>query len=218
MKNLKKFYGLLLMLVALTVLVSCGGSGEEIPEGSSEYVFEAEYVDTSIIGEVDGWSGGGSNNTVVSVDATGSFEASNGFYANYLYKEGVTLTFVINSDKAVDNATLKLRLSAEGIDYDLIINPSIYTVEVNGTALDYSPAVISDIQGLGSATPRPFSDFVVSSTLSLVEGENTIKLITSNNIKLAGTTTATAPLVDCIKIVTDANLTWTEHTENLDNF
>lgn len=44
-----------------------------------------------------------------------------------------------------------------------------------------------------------------------------IRLEVTNNTKLGagGTINAKAPMIDCIYVDTDANLTWKPHTENI---
>lgn len=218
-KFFKIFTAAVLVAASAATMAACGGNGGTddgtlpVPEGSTEYVFEAEYVDCSKIGNVDGWSGGGANTDVVAPDM-GGYGASNGFYVTYLYTNNVTIQFVINSDKAVNDARLVWRLSAEGADYT--ISPSNYKVAVNGTELQYAPVQFTGVPGVGSMLP--FKDYVLATNVSLKEGENIISFTTANSTSLGGTTTATAPIIDCIKIVTSATLTWTPVESNLDNF
>ena len=47
-----------------------------------------------------------------------------------------------------------------------------------------------------------------------MEGLNTITLTTANNNGMGGTMSGTAPIVDCIKITTSADLSWTPVTDN----
>lgn len=216
----KIFTATMLVAASVATLAACGG-GEgntddgtlPVPPGSTEYVFEAEYVDCSKIGNVDGWSGGGSNTDVIAPDM-GDHDTSNGFYVTYLYTNNATIEFVINSDKAVNDARIVWRLSAEGADYT--ISPSNYKVEVNGTELEYAPVQFKNVPGVGDMLP--FKDYVLATNVSLKEGENVISFITANTTSLGGTTTATAPIIDCIKITTSASLTWTPVESNLDNF
>ena len=208
-----------LVAASAATLAACGGNGEggtdnpSVPAGSKEYVFEAEYVDCSNIGNVDGWSGGGSNTDVIAPDM-GDHDTSNGFYVTYLYTNNATLEFKINSDKAVNDAKIVWRLSTEGADYT--ISTSNYKVTLNGTELQYAPVQFKNVPGVGDMLP--FKDYVLATNVSLVEGENIIRLITSNTTSLGGTTTATAPIIDCIKITTSATLTWNPVESNLDNF
>jgi hypothetical protein len=50
------------------------------------------------------------------------------------------------------------------------------------------------------------------SGVSLKKGANLIQLLTSNTNAVAGTTfKANAPIVDCVKVVTDAVVIWDEN-------
>ena len=174
---------------------------------SKTFVFEAEDLDFTGF-EGPGYSGAAFGTDVITAD---SVSASNGYFVTYLYAEGIALTYTIESDRAVDNVTLVLRLSAEVQDFYIAPNAitpetPVYTVTVNGTPIMYSPIYFDDVPSVGEHLP--FNDYTLSVNVSLVEGTNTIILLTDNDIAMAGTMTATAPMVDCIKIETYANLTW----------
>ncbi len=174
------------------------------------YIFEAEYTYLDeLIGY--GFSGSVFGAEMVDEDVKGG-GASNDYYVTYLYGVNITLTFEITSDRAVSNAVLYMRLSAEVMD--ITISPSNYTVLVNGAAMQYNSIVFTDVPGVAEPTMYPFEDYLVG-TISLVEGVNTIQLITTNTDAMAGTMYATAPIVDCIKIETTAVLTWVPLTDNI---
>ena len=185
------------------------------------YVFEAEYTKLKGLKGV-GWSNDASGLDMLMRDTNGSIGtpglsgASNGYYVGYLYKNGLTLTFKINSDAAVDDATLILRVSGE-MKESIILTGDEYVVKVNDNKIDYSGISITGIDPSPDAVKHSFEDIIVTATLSLVEGENIITLTTNNGIKMGGTATATAPLVDCIKIQSSSVLNWSvSYEENLD--
>ena len=95
------------------------------------YRFEAEC--TNIGGkEGPGWSGTSKAMTIVAETA------SNGSVVSYLYKKGMSVNFVIVSDRDVEDATLVLRLGAEFID--MRIDPSLYKIRVDPVSeLDLIP-------------------------------------------------------------------------------
>lgn len=62
---------------------------------------------------------------------------------------------------------------------------------------------------------RPFDDYFITASLQLYEGLNVIRLTVNNNHSHDGTIQAEAPMVDCIYISSDSNLTWTPHPENI---
>lgn len=182
---------------------------------STKYVFEAEYVYLDDIENGAGFSGQGvrGKNLVVR-DTTGSGKASNGFFVSYLYSEGITLEFEIESDRDVKGAKLILRLSCEVMD--IVINGGNYNVIVNDTNYSYSDIQLKDpAKDIFNGEVKEFADFEITPFLQLKEGKNTIKLVTANSTPMQGTMYATAPMVDCIKIETDANLSWEPVTSNI---
>ncbi len=183
---------------------------------STTYVFEAEYTDLSAI-KPCGWSGSPSDYlaTIAYKDAQSNPElgASNDRFLSFLYREGTTVEFVIQSDRDISDATLSVRLSAEG-GKGFPLMPSTYKIQLNDADIEYETIMFEDVPPLPGFLP--FRDYTVKINASLKKGTNTIKLITANNMSLGGTTGATAPCIDCIKILTSAKLTWTPLTENIE--
>ncbi|MBR1813809.1 MAG: InlB B-repeat-containing protein [Lachnospiraceae bacterium] len=179
------------------------------------YTFEAEYVDFSgMIG--NGYSGNQSGVGLIVKQKDENQASSNGHYVGWMYRYGNTLTFNIESDKEVSDAVLVLRLSAEF--YDMSFTSSTLQVEVNGEPLKYDSFSITGVPAQGTNQWRTFSNFTINNAVSLKEGSNTIRLIVNNEDRLgeSGTMYATAPLFDCMYLYTDANLSWTPLTENLE--
>lgn len=181
---------------------------------ASKYVFEAEHVYLNDIENGSGFSGSGVHGTnLIVADKTGQGKASNGYYVSYLYNEGITLEFEIESDRAVKNAKLVLRLSVEVMD--IVINGNNYAVCVNGDYYNYDDIELKDpAEDIFNGGVKEFQDFVITDLLELKAGKNTIQLITDNSDPMQGTMYATAPMVDCIKIETDAILSWEPLTSN----
>ncbi len=182
----------------------------------TQYVFEAEYTKIKTLSGV-GWSNEAKGLDMIMRDKGGVSGASNGFYVGYLYRNGLTLTFKINSDVAVDDATLTLRVSGEMTE-SIILTGDEYTIKVNDSKIDYAGISITGIDPKPDAPKHEFQDVLVTASLNLVAGENTITLTTSNGIKLGGTATATAPLVDCIKILSTSVLTWSPIESNIEGW
>lgn len=174
------------------------------------YVFEAENLDFDDL-EGPGYSGSAMGTSMILRDRDGAAGASGGYYVSYLYKQGITLEYNITSDKAVDNARLTLRLSAEVVN-NLKINGNTYSVYINDKLIPYSDITFTGIveSGTGGGGVRPFSDHFISDSVSLKEGNNVIKLVTNNSTLMAGTMVATAPMVDCIKLSSVSELGWGE--------
>lgn len=180
--------------------------------------FEAEY--TELDGKpAFGYSDNGDGPLVlVKHNAQEGFVSSNGHWVASLHYQGSFLEFNFNSDREVTDAVLVLRLSADF--FDIVLSSANYEISVNGTALDYaaielSGAVSGDKGGL--TTKRPFTDHEITLNLHLVKGENVIKLTSLDSQKYGdvGTINATAPMVDCIYVNTDAVLTWNPKTGNV---
>lgn len=175
---------------------------------ASTYVFEAEYVDLTNK-QGNGYSG---TATGISMIMFNGSNASNGAHLTYLYVPGMTIDFVITSDRAVSDATIYLRLTAEAMS--ITITDETYTVSVNGERLEYGEIVFANIPDI-AADLTPFADYLIATNVSLREGQNTISLVTANSDVMMGTMAATAPVVDCLKITTSATLTWNPHLENI---
>lgn len=129
-------------------------------------------------------------------------DASGGKYIRGLYYYGANLEFVFTSDAAVDDATLVARLSAEFKDYALTSSDLVF--EVNGQAVPYTTTINLTEDG-------PFTDFTISTAVSLKEGENVIRLVVENDEKQFpdGTVYAAAPIVDCLYVYTTSELAMT---------
>lgn len=171
------------------------------------YVLEAEYVDlTGFSGQ--GFSGGCDGVQAIAKDKSG-LGASNGVFLTYMYNMGLSVTFNFTSDKAVDNAKIILRLSCEIMDISFTSNEFSVSLN-NGGNLSYSDISLTKDQ--------QFQDFVVGVNCSLNEGANTLRLTTTNSRAMAGTMYATAPIIDCVKIVSESVIVMDAKTSNMDKF
>lgn len=200
-------------LMAMSFLLSaCGAgdageAGEEIQNKAegTEYTFEAEWSDS-----IEGLAGFDYSGTISGLDMIQKdyYEknASNGYYVTGLYGEGLALEYVVNSDSHVEDALFAVRLSAEYMD--IALSPSNYTISVNGNEISYNEIRLTDVPVSDRANMLEFEDYVLTANLVLEEGENVISFTTSNSTPMVGTMYATAPLVDCFKITTTAELTW----------
>ena len=192
------------------------------------YTFEAEYTQFTDLPASDrtaengnkigyGYSSNVKGTQLIMKEANSGANASNGFYVSNLYYNGAYLEFVINSDAAVEDAVLVLRLTAEF--YDMHLTDENYLVMVNDDEIAYGKIDLEGaITDLSTDQKRPFTDHIISSTVSLVEGENIIRLQVNNDEKqgATGTMNAIAPMVDCIYVYTDAELTWEPLTGNIE--
>ncbi|MBR1814491.1 MAG: InlB B-repeat-containing protein [Lachnospiraceae bacterium] len=178
-------------------------------QGKQWYVFEAE--DTNL----DGRSGPGLSGTAGGpgmIQLTTELGASNDRFVGYQYEIGCNLTFQFNSDMDTDDATIVIRLSGELRDFD--IDPTTYSIDLNAKPVKYSKIVFKDVpkgssDDVDGIHALPFEDYVLVENAHLKEGLNSISLTTMNDEGMDGTTMLSkAPLVDCIKIETEAVLDW----------
>ena len=172
--------------------------------GSQTWVFEAE--DTDLTGKIGpSYSGSAQEESMIIFNDT--CEASNDRLVGYLYEKGISLEFYIACDEDVDNAQIVVRIAGEYITMSYDGND--YQVLVNGEAKS-CPLVTIEAD---SKTPiTTCADLIQISGVSLKKGANLIQLMTNNTKSVDGTTfKANAPMVDCVKIITDAVVIWDEN-------
>ena len=142
-------------------------------------------------------------------------------FVHYNYENGNTLTFNINSDKAVENVTMFMSISGEyglpestqifeGTGEDRVFElftDEDFKVTVNDEDVKYGTITIHNIV---PKTFLQFQDFMLSTTVSLKAGANTIVLKVDNTETLNGTIASTAPVVDCLKLYSESTITWEE--------
>ncbi len=178
------------------------------------YVMEAEYIDLSDVSGA-GLSDSKSGVAVIYGDGTQAQKDlgwSEGYYVSSSYSTDFQLTFVFTCDKAA-TGTIVLRLGSEIGNINMSSND--FEVKLNGNAITYSNMYIS---GAGDLASVVFSDKTLTTEASFVEGENTITLHTlPNSLRgTGGNGSLGGPMIDCIKITTDAKVTFTEHKDNPD--
>lgn len=194
------------MLVSVVTFAACGEPSES--GGSDTYVIEAEYID------LDGVSGAGISSDQSGVemiygdgtDEQKSLGWSNGYFVGYTYVSNLTLEFKFTADKAA-TSSIVLRLGSELGDINL--DPTNYSVILNGTAIEYSSMYVEGSE-IGSMR---FSDKTVTASAQLTKGENVLQLKVLTNMLMNNTKTG-GPCVDCVKIGTSAKLTWIDKTDN----
>ena len=194
---------------------------------SGEYIFEAEHISLTTDGTPGGTPivGSGASGGATGPDMVESIpldhpdiNASNGYYVSYLFAPGLALTFNIQSDRDVADATIVLRIGAENSGY--AINPSTsdgttdsgtrlsqYIISLNDEPINYD---VIEVEG---GWPE-FQDYELTVNAPIKAGNNVITLTTANMNGMGGTMAASAPIVDCIKITTSAELSWEPVTGN----
>lgn len=140
-----------------------------------------------------------------------------GAYVHFNYNKGNVLTWKLQSDKAASNVVLFARFSAEygkpfvGEGFEDTIdsfNDEDFQIVVNGTEMEYGQISIHNIEGTSGATFIYCQDYMMSASINLLAGENTIQMVVNNNKTLNGTIAASAPVIDSIKLYSDSTITW----------
>lgn len=195
--------------------------------------FHAEYVDLTQQKDMPGYSGSNSYDAVIVKDSNGngakvdtdyrldgvSMSAGIGRFVSYQYRQGATLEFKINSDKAVSGATLYANLAME-IFGGITIGPEgdrKVAVYVNGTAVNYTPINFGGTSGMVDQNwMSPFTEYQLGN-VNLVAGENIIRIVVENNTPLGGTMSATSFITDYIRIDTHggSKLSWSPIYDNV---
>ena len=189
----------------------------------TRYTFEAELTDLTDK-QGYGYSLGVNDEELIKTDTEFRNQgASFGYSVGYLYDTGLSVDYIIYSDRAVDNVTFVARLSSEY--RDIYIAPSRTTVggityqsfafNVNGVGLEYSPIALTGAMGQITANQRPFDDWTISTKVSLKEGRNDINLVVTNSDMFESTIYAAAPMIDCIYLTSESELTWEPKWSNM---
>lgn len=141
---------------------------------------------------------------------------SNDHFVCDLYYKEAFIQFDIEAENATDDAILKASLSAEY--FDRTFTKENWIVSVNGVSIDYGTIVLDNVpSGRDVKRKKAFSEFTLSTALSLKKGKNVIKLITNNSTRhdASGTRAAEAPRIDCLTCYSDTALTFDAHLDNL---
>lgn len=176
------------------------------------YTFEAENTD--LTGKVGpGFSGEslGADMIVTDVAGQNNLGASGGRYVSSLYKKGLGLEFYIASSEKVTDAEITVAVAYDNaLDKPgtLTFTSDEYQVIVNGKPMQFSDFTV--VKG------EKFSDKIVIKGVTLEEGYNFIQLLTNNDRHPwgnpgEGTYQGTAPVIDCIKIMTSSVLIWDQN-------
>ena len=136
-----------------------------------------------------------------------------GGFVHFMYAKCDTLTWELESDVAATNVTLLVRLGAEYAKPDPLTGEKNYTftdeefkIKVNGTAIKYGKITMHNVPEVGDFLN--FQDFFMAADLSLNAGANTVEMVVDNDINLFSTIAAAAPCVDCIKLISNSQITW----------
>ena len=241
MKN-KKMFTMLALILPLVALASCdpNGGGGGNTDDAKTYIFEAESQNLDdYYGTGD--SGGGAQDGAIQngidfsaaardslnkKDSDGN-DYNGGFIVGYFNGEGTTLKFVFEAEADVTGCSLSFRLGSE--HGNMMFNPDILAIKVNGVELDYDTFTVTG--GEPRAYDTAFKDYAISTKIDLVAntilGDNDIKdeagnvvyarklrqqniitlTINNNEYWSGGTHTKIGgPGIDCMKITSTVKL------------
>lgn len=195
--------------LAAMVAMSAGAAAfaeeteSETEAEGNEYVFEAEYT------ELEGLEGLGVSGSPSGIGlAAESSEASNEFYLGNLGVDS-PVTFIITSDQDAA-ATLKITVGSNILG-TCTWDPESYIITVNGEAVEYEEFTTEN--GTDMSKQQNFKTKTIGE-IQLVEGENEIVLVAGENTYRSNM--PSAPSLDCIKLITDAELSMEEIEENIE--
>lgn len=176
----------------------------KVSDEASAWVFEAE--DTDLTGKIGpSYSGSAQEESMIIFNQ--GIGASNDRLVGYLYERGITLEFPVAADRDVTDAQIVVRITGEyttmsydGNDFQVLVNDKAY------------PYARVTLDVTDQTQVLPCEDLIVINGVTLRQGANLIQLKTNNTNAVAGTTfKANAPMVDCIKVITDAVVIWDEN-------
>lgn len=193
------------------VFAACSGDGGgtevEVPEGMKEYKLEAEYTP---VADLVGAAMSGSASGYGLIQESSAESVSNGYFIHNIHVTDCTLTFEFTAERAGTTAIYLRLFSPWG---DTTFTPDNFGVVLNGTDVSYSSLLVK-----GSSDDAPdFRDYLVTSSATVNAGSNTLELIVRENTLNNYSQSSGGPSVDCVKLVSDAGISWTPLTENLDH-
>lgn len=201
--KLAAMFGLAAVVAMGTGAAAFAGEAESEAAEGNEYVFEAEYT------ELEGLEGLGVSGSPSGIGlAAESSEASNEFYLGNLGEDS-PVTFIITSDQDA-TATLKITVGSNILG-SCTWNPESYIITVNGEAIEYEEFTTEN--GTDMNKQQNFKTKTIGE-IELVEGENEIVLVAGKNTYRSNM--PSAPSLDCIKLITDAELSMEELEENIE--
>ncbi len=212
--------------------------------GTKVWILEAEAMNLDNYAGV-GYSGGGQgagaiqgvNDAGLSQEAKDSLNKlgsdgkayNSGYFLGFFNGDGTSFKFTFESSDDEEDVTLTLRLGSE--HGDMMFDPTILTIRVNGVDLDYEPFTVTGGQGSFGV----FKDYTLSTKISLkkntltgnddlcsstgevviprpIRVQNTVELVLhTNNYWTDGTNSTGGPGIDCIKLECKSTISFVDY-------
>lgn len=190
------------------ILGMFGGNNDvKVPDGMQEYTFEAEYTP---IADLIGGAQSGSASGYDLIQESSNESVSNGYFIHNIHMTDCTLTFEFNAERAGTTSLYIRMISQWG---NTSFNPQNFGIVLNDAEVTYSNILVK-----GSTDDEPdFKDYLVTQSAAVKQGKNVLKLIVRENTLNNYTHSTGGPAIDCVKLVSDAGLSWTPLEENLDH-
>ncbi len=201
-----------LLVICSFAFTACdnGGDDSSTPGGSTgskELTMEAEYINLDDVRGA-GISSDQQGVNMIYGDATDAQKKmwSNGYFVGYTYTANLTLEFKFTAEAAANGSITMLLGSEHG---DIEFGPTILKVELNGKEITYTPKKVKGSE----ISQMVFTEIKVTTSAAFKAGENVLKLTVIEN-KLQANGKTVGPCVDCIKVKSTTNLSWTPKTDN----
>ena len=179
----------------------------EVPEGMKVYKLEAEYTP---VADLVGAAMSGSASGYGLIQESSAESVSNGYFIHNIHVTDCTLTFEFTAERAGTTAIYLRLFSPWG---DTTFTPDNFGVVLNGTDISYSSLLVK-----GSSDDAPdFRDYLVTQSATIKQGANKLELVVRENTLNHYSQSSGGPSIDCVKLVSDAGISWTPLTENLDH-
>ncbi len=201
------------LLCALLVFSLTGTAFADTIEPADEeeledaFVMEAEYVDFFGLSG-PGMSSSATELEMIMTDLTGAWNASAEHYVGYTHAPDITFTYEFVSDKET-TAILALRLASDQGDIPDYGNQAL-GITINGEDFPFEATF--------TLSGKEFQDFIISEEFPIQEGDNVLELtVLESDVFQAsfGSFVTFGPLFDCVKIKSDAELSWEPLEDNV---
>ncbi len=200
--SIKRSLCTLLVMALMCTVILVNAEGLE-----DAFVMEAEYVDFF------GLSGPGLSSSATELemilsDLTGAWKASEKHYVGYTHAPDITFTYEFTSDKET-KGVLALRLASDQGDIPNYGNQAL-GITINGENFPFDAKF--------TLSGKEFQDFIISEDFPIQEGDNVLELtVLQSDVFQAsfGSFVTFGPLFDCVKIKTDAELSWEPLDDNV---
>lgn len=197
-------------------------------------IFDAEYVEFDPNTKYPGYSGEATGSGVIIPNDVSGIRVDNyptnsirpagkGYYVSFQYMMGAQIIYNIEATEDLNNVKLYANWACELANGGLTFGPTgdnAYQISINNIPLNYTPATVGGPDEGAGQYKSGFKEYLLSTTVSLKKGSNTIILEpkNANGAVMGGTIKAVAPMTDYIRFDygSTGKLSWSPVYDNLD--